>query len=124
MLKPMGVVISANIQTVEEIYELIRTAVTTHQPVSAMYDGRLRLLCPHRLGQNGAGQNRVLCYQYGGGSSSGLGEPDSPDNWRCMNVEKFSKVAIIEGIWRTAPNHSRPQTCVTQVDVDAEDPHA
>ncbi|HEY7615437.1 MAG TPA: hypothetical protein VH744_01425 [Terriglobales bacterium] len=36
-------------------------------------------------------------------------------------AEKFSRVELIEGAWHTAPNHSRPQTCITEVDVDAED---
>ena len=128
MLRRMGVVVRPEIQTVEGICRLIRTAVTTRQSISAVYDGRPRRLCPHRLGQNSAGQRRVLCYQYGGASLSGLEAPGSPGNWRCMNVEKFSRVELIADVWLTAPNHSRPQTCVTDVDADAEnyperDPH-
>ena len=118
--KEMGV-ITAKIQTVEEIYRLVRMAVTGRQPISAVYGGRYRLLCPHRLGRNSAGQTRVLCYQYGGDSSSGLERGDSPANWRCMVLEKFSRIELLEDVWRTAPNHSRPATCVTDVDVDAED---
>ena len=117
----MGVVVRAKIQTVEEIYRLIWTAITGRQPISADYEGRPRLLCPHRLGRNSAGQARVLCYQYGGDSSSGLEPTGSPANWRCMKLEKFSRIQLLDGIWSTAPNHSRPQTCVTDVDVDAED---
>jgi len=45
----------------------------------------------------------------------------SAANWRCISVEKLSRVALLEGAWYTAPNHSRPQTCVVDVDVDAED---
>jgi hypothetical protein len=37
-----------------------------------------------------------------------------------MKLEKFSRVEVLEGLWHTAPNHSRPQTCVTDMDVDAE----
>lgn len=61
----MGV-IRARIQTVEEIYGLVWTAVAKKQPLEASYQGRLRLFCPHRLGRNRAGQLRGLCYQYGG----------------------------------------------------------
>jgi hypothetical protein len=117
----MGVVVGAKIQTVEEIYGLIRKAVTGRKPVSAVYDSLPRQLCPHRLGRNSAGQARVLCYQYGGDSSTRLEPSGSPGNWRCMNVEKFSRVELLDDIWRTAPNHSRPQTCISEVDVDAED---
>jgi len=38
-----------------------------------------------------------------------------------MNVEKFSRVELVDDIWRTAPNHFRPQTCISETDVDAED---
>jgi hypothetical protein len=62
----------------------------------------------------------VLCYQYGGESSNQLEPSGSPANWRCMNVEKFSRVELVDDTWHTAPNHSRPQTCVTDVDVDIE----
>ena len=116
----MGVVVPAKIQTVEEICQLIRNAVTCRKPVSALYDGLPRLLCPHRLGRNSAGNSRVLCYQYGGESSSQLEPSGSPANWRCMNLEKFSRVELVDDIWQTAPNHSRRQTCITDVDVDAE----
>jgi hypothetical protein len=50
----------------------------------------------------------------------------SPGNWRCIILEKLRAVTLVdEAEWCTAPNHSRPQTCVTDVDVDAEDyvPH-
>jgi hypothetical protein len=116
----MGVV-RAKIQTVEEIYRLVRTAVIGKRPIRALYNGRNRLLCPHRLGRNKAGQMRVLCHQYGGESGSGLEAPGSPANWRCIALEKLSKVELLEDGWRTAPNHSRPQTCVAVADVDAED---
>jgi hypothetical protein len=116
----MGVV-RAKIQTVEDIYRLLRTGVVNKRPIHAAYDGRDRWFCPHRLGRNHKGQLRVLCYQYAGQSSSGLHAADSPGNWRCIAVEKLSRVELLEDAWHTAPNHSRPQTCVGEVDVDAED---
>jgi hypothetical protein len=36
-------------------------------------------------------------------------------------LEKFSRVKLLEGDWRTAPNHSRPASCVIDADIDAED---
>jgi hypothetical protein len=38
-----------------------------------------------------------------------------------MALEKLRRVELLEEAWRTAPNHSRPQTCVAIADVDAED---
>ena len=116
----MGVV-RARVQTVEDIYQLLRTAVINKRPVRGVYEGRDRWLCPHRLGWNPEGRLRALCYQYSGQSDSGLQAAGSPENWRCIVLEKLSRVELLEGAWYTAPNHSRPQTCVAEVDVDAED---
>jgi hypothetical protein len=116
----MGVVV-ANIQTVEEIYRLVWTAVANRQPISAIYKGRPRLFCPHRLGRNRAEQLRVLCYQCGGESESGLGPTDAPENWRGIALEKLRNVQLANGAWTTVPNHSRPAHCVIEADIDAED---
>jgi hypothetical protein len=114
-------VIPAKIQTVEDIYGLVRRAVLNKRPIRAIYHGRDRWFCPHRLGWNRKGQIRVLCYQYGGQSGSGLQGSGSPANWRCIALEKLSRVELLEDEWQSAPNHSRPQTCIAEVDVDAED---
>jgi hypothetical protein len=115
----MGVV-RAKIQTVD-IYQLLRTAAVSKRPIRGTYDGLDRWLCPHRLGRNQEGQLRALCYQYAGQSGSGLQAAGSPANWRCIAVEKLSRVELLEDAWHTAPNHSRPQTCIAEVDVDTED---
>ena len=109
-------VVEAKIQTVEDMYRLIWTAIANKQPISAIYKDLPRLFCPHRLGQP-----RVLCYQYGGESESGLGPIGSPENWRCVIFEKLHRVELVDGSWKTAPNHSRPATCVVKADIDAED---
>jgi hypothetical protein len=106
---------------VEDIYRLIWTAISRKQPIQAIDDRRLRLFCPHRLGRNREGELRVLCYQYGGESRSGLEEAGSPANWRCTALEKFSRVRLLQDGWRTAPNHSRPASCIVDADIDAED---
>jgi hypothetical protein len=116
-------VIQAKIQTVEEIYGLLWKAAAEKRAIQAIYGNARRLMCPHRLGRNRDGELRVLCYQFGGYSSSGLKPQRSPDNWRCIAVEKLSRVELLaSSAWRTAPNHSRPQTCVPLADIDAEDP--
>src|SRR5919201_2677626 len=118
-------VVQARIQTVEDIYRLIWTAVANKKPIEAMYDKRLRLFCPHRLGRNRDGQLRVLCYQYGGESKTGLEPEGSPANWRCVELERLSRVKLLESAWHTASNHSRPGSCVVDADIDVEDhrPH-
>lgn len=104
-----------------DVYGIIRQAVETRRPVSAVYDGRPRLFCPHRLGRNREGQLRVLSYQFGGASRSGLKPPGSPDNRRCIALDKLRAVELQTGVWQTAPNHSRSASCVAEADVDAED---
>ncbi len=105
----------------EDIYRLIWTAVATRRAIEARYNQRLRLFCPHRLGRNKQGELRVLCYQYGGQSESGLQPAGSPANWRCIVLEKLSQVKLLTDPWRTAPNHSRPASCVADADIDADD---
>ena len=104
-------------QSVEEVYRLIWTAVEHRCPIAAMYDSFFRLLCPHRLGKNKYRQLRVLCDQYGGESESGLQPVGSPANWCCIAVEKRSAVEVLEGSWRTAPNHSRPAACIADAEL-------
>jgi hypothetical protein len=107
--------------SLEEVYRIVREAVTTRHPIAAVYHDRHRLLCPHRLGRNRDGQLRVLCYQFGGESESGLKPAGSPANWRCIALDKLSHVELLNGAWHTAPNHSRPASCIVDADVDAED---
>jgi hypothetical protein len=45
----------------------------------------------------------------------------SPTDWRCIAVENVSAVELLKGSWRTAPNHSRPASCIVDADIDAED---
>ena len=104
-----------------DVYVMVRAAVEGRRPVSAVYHDRRRLFCPHRLGRNKQGQLRVLCYQYGGESGSGLKPVGSADNWCCIALDKLKNVKLLNGRWRTAPNHSRPASCIVDPDVDAED---
>lgn len=114
-------VIEAKIQTVEDIYRLVWAAIANKQTIRAIYKERPRLFCPHRLGRNQADQLRVLCYQYGGESETGLEPIGSPANWRCVVLEKLRAVERLEGSWKTASNHSRPASCVVKADIDVED---
>jgi hypothetical protein len=108
-------------QAAEEWLRLLRVAVGLRRPIAAVYEERRRLLCPHRLGWNREGQRRVLCYQYGGASVSGLELRGAQSNWRCLAVDKLLQVELLQDSWHTAPNHSGPQTCIAQVEMDVED---
>lgn len=102
-------------------YQTIRQAIIDKQIIVAMYDGLERIMCPHVIGKNKQGREQALCYQFAGESRSRPIEPDgSPVNWRCIDISKIASVRAIEGEWHTAPNHSRPQTCVAFIDVEVE----
>jgi hypothetical protein len=108
-------------QSPEEVNRLLRMSIHQRQPIAAVYDRCRRFLCPHRLGWNKEDLRRVLCYQCGGESVSGLDPGEAPSNWRCLAVEKLSAVELLEDSWRTAPNHSRPQSCIVRVEMDVAD---
>jgi len=110
---------NAKVQTVSEIYELLRLAAVRRQAVSAIYDGRPRLLCPHVLGRK-SGRLHALFYQFGGSSNSGLPvAPEGVGDWRCFALEKLNQVEVRAGAWHTE-RRARRQTCIDEVDFDAD----
>jgi hypothetical protein len=40
---------------------------------------------------------------------------------RGIALNKLNRVKLVEGAWRTAPNHSPPAFCVAEANIDAED---
>jgi hypothetical protein len=79
-----------------QVYADLYGAVQQRRPIAAVDHERPRFFCPHRLGRNSKGQLRVLCYQYGGQSESGLGPPGSSDNWHCIAVGMLSGVRLLD----------------------------
>ena len=107
------------VQTVSEIYELLRLAAARRQPVAAVYDGLFRLLCPHVLGRK-SGRRHMFCYQFGGGSARGLAmASEGMGGWRCLAVDKLSQVELRAEAWHTEPRSPR-QTCIDKIDFDAD----
>jgi hypothetical protein len=111
---------SASIRALEQAHTQVRAAIIHRRPITALYRGRRRLLCPHLLGRNRLRRLQVLCYQYGGDSESGLKPAGASDNWRCLAVENLSRIELLDGPWQTAENHSRPQTCLEEVELDVD----
>ena len=99
-------------------YDLIRQAILEKKIVHATYKQQHREMCPHALGTKN-GKQQALFYQFGGESNSRPIEPDgSSANWRCLEIAQLSNVRLFDDYWHTAPNHSRPQTCVGDIDVE------
>jgi hypothetical protein len=89
--------------------------------MAAIYDGRERLFCPYMLGRNKEGHWRLLVYQYGGQSGSGLQRKDGRGDWRCFCVEKIGAVRILDAAWQAAETHSRPPKCMDRIELQVED---
>lgn len=100
-------------------YQIVRNAILHHQQITGFYHGRLRKLCPHALGHT-CGKPQALFYQFGGESNHGPIIPDSPNNWRCMELDELQITDVTSGEWHTAHNHSRPQHCVHHIDVEVQ----
>ena len=99
------------------VYSLVKQAVLDKDQVIATYNGYRREMCPHVIGTKN-GREQALFYQFAGESSSGLQPAGSPNNWRCIPLSGLSDVEIRKGTWHTAPNHSKPQKCVGNIDVE------
>ena len=98
-------------------YQIVRDAIINKKQIIGFYDGHPREMCPHVIGSKN-GREQALFYQFGGSSKSGLGPPGARENWRCIPIEGLQQVSSRDGAWHTAPNHSRPQTCVDDIDVE------
>src|SRR2546428_13715170 len=95
-------------------YDLLKEAILKHRQVVAVYHGLPREFCPHVLGTKD-GKEHCLAYQFGGQSSTGPIVPGSTDNWRCFLVSELSDVSLRDGLWFSAGNWDRRQTCVGRV---------
>jgi len=93
------------------VQDLILTAIQNKLIVTATYQGKLRIMCPHVIGDKDGTLN-ALFFQFAGESKSGL---PPGGQWRCVHVDELSDVSIAPGEWHTGPDHTRPQTCVDEI---------
>ena len=107
------------VQTLEEVLDLVCRAIAGKWLLAGSYLGCWRPLCPHMLGRSSGGQLRLLCYQFGGESRSGLAPLGSSANWRCLVLEKL--LELEEGPWHTGATHSHQRTCIEHVELDVND---
>jgi len=104
-----------------EIYDEVRAAIANKKQVLATYSGHRREMCPHAIGIGPAGNEQALFYQFAGGSSRGdVAKLDEKDRWRCMALEDLENVEVVDGDWHSAGNHSVPNTCINEIDLEVE----
>jgi hypothetical protein len=78
--------------------------------------------CSARTGWGGTGRTSCECSVINTAARAKAARPPgSPANWRCIVLEELSGVALPQEPWRTAPNHSRPASCIVDADIDADD---
>ena len=87
-------VVRAKIQTVEDILPASLGRCSEQASHRGQVSRATPVVLSSSLGSDKAGKPRVLCYQYGGDSESGLEPEGSPANWRCVALEKLSKVKL------------------------------
>jgi hypothetical protein len=95
-------------------YGVFREAMLQEKPVTCLYGGHRRELCPVVLGHTGR-EEKLLAFQFGGTSNSRL---PPKGEWRCLYVAQVSEARIAEGAWREGTQHQTEQTCVHNVDID------
>lgn len=100
-------------------YRAIREAIQNKDFVTGRYLGYRRVMCPHVIGLNKDDREQALFYQFGGGSSSGLGPDGSSENWRCIPLDGFTEVEVVSanGEWHTGSSHTKAQHCVKRIDL-------
>ena len=95
-------------------YQLFREAILGEKQVTCRYKGRYRELCPHIIGYKGR-QEKVLAYQFGGESNSGL---PAGGEWRCLSLSEVHDARLRDGPWHSEVRHRTSQQCVDIVDLD------
>jgi hypothetical protein len=93
------------------VRDLIVAAIQQQLVVTAIYQAKRRILCPHAIGDKD-GKLNVLFFQFAGESNSGLA---SGGQWRCIHLDDLSNVSIAPGRWRTRTDYARPEVCVGRI---------
>jgi hypothetical protein len=97
-----------------ETYKLFRAAILGEKQVTCTYQGYYRELCPLIIGFK-RDQERVLAFQFGGQSSSGLAPTG---DWKCLDLSQVEDAELRDGPWHEGGQHGRQQSCVEHVDLD------
>ena len=98
-------------------YEIVREALLGRRTLVAVYDGLHRELCPWALGTKD-GRERGLFYQRAGMTSHGPVVPGSPNNWRCMDLDRLEILEVVDRPWEGPTGHRRASGCLDVIDVD------
>jgi hypothetical protein len=96
-------------------YDLFVQAIVERKQILCCYEGYHRELCPIILGHS-QGEEKALAFQFAGRSKSRL---PPGGNWKCLYLAKVRDVELRDGPWHTGGSHTQRQSCVEDVDIDA-----
>src|SRR5215471_16395464 len=113
-------VIPVQFQTLEEIYRLVWTAVRHRQTNRSHVPAKTAAILPASTWPE-SGRTTAFLLPVWWRESERTPSHGSRANWRCVALEKLSRVKLLQDAWHTAPNHSRPGSCVSKPDMDVED---
>ena len=95
-------------------HALFLQAMRTKRPVSCVYQGHKREICPVMLGRTSL-EEKALVFQFGGSTSDGpLGKPD----WKCFKLAEVRDAQLATGNWHAGSEHSQAQSCMKMVEYD------
>ena len=114
-------VVRARIQTVEEI--------TSWSGVPLRISGRSKRFiksgagCSARTGWVGIGKGNLACsaINTAAKATADLAQQIRHQIGAVLRWRNSAGVKLLGDRWRTAPNHSRPSSCIAEADIDAED---
>lgn len=107
-------------QPPEEIDRTIRQSLINRKTVRVSYDDGERVVCPYMIGRNREGRVRVLCLQLAGTSATGLEQRAGAGDWRCLALEKISRVDPLALPWRVAESAVQRPKCIDHVELAAD----
>jgi|tagenome__1003787_1003787.scaffolds.fasta_scaffold20983113_4 hypothetical protein len=97
------------------LYHLFAWAIEDRRQIFCTYDGYRREMCPIILGHSD-GRAKALVWQFGGETSKGR---DRGLGWKCLFLAGITNAKLVEGEWKAGSRHQQNQSCISDVDYDA-----
>jgi hypothetical protein len=85
-------------------------AIRNKRRVCYIYQGKPREGCPHVLGLDRDGKEKVLVYRIAPGGSQ--------PQWRCLFVAEAAIAGPAHGRWLAGNSHRQRNSCVVEVHID------
>jgi hypothetical protein len=93
------------------IYQDWLDAIRSKRRVAYAYKGERREGCPHVLGLDKDGIEKVLVYRIIPGSRL-------PGEWRCLFLSKTAGLKPVSGEWLEGDSHTVRNSCIVEVHID------